>query len=361
MCGDPGIPPDGTKGASVHLRALAGALRRAGHDVVSFTAARARGSEPVAGDWRPLGSAEDLHEAARAGEPDLVLERYSLGWEDGLAAARDLGCPHVLEINAPLVLEADLHRPATVRPAHRAAERRLWTETDLAVAVSEPLRRHVAEVRGTDRGTAVVWNGCHTDLYPEPASLDGPPVVVFLGHPKPWHGADRLPALLAALRRRGHPARLLVVGGGPGADDLLAAAAALGLADAVEVTGPLPGEAVAHRLAEATVALAPYPRDPFFYFCPLKVIECMAAGLPVVSVAQGDLPAIVGPGGILVAPGDDDALADAAAALLADAGARHRLAAAGRQRALRRFGWESVAESLLELIGVGVDAGSVAR
>nr|MBA3728785.1 glycosyltransferase family 1 protein [Actinomycetota bacterium] len=36
VCADAGIPPDGTKGASVHLRSIAAGLRRLGHDVTMF-------------------------------------------------------------------------------------------------------------------------------------------------------------------------------------------------------------------------------------------------------------------------------------------------------------------------------------
>ncbi len=347
VSGDRGIPPDGTKGASVHLRALAGAMGRAGQELVTFS--------PRSGDFPtpllPLGGPSALlEEADRGGAPDVVYERYSLGHLGGLEAARALACPLLLEVNAPLVMEASRHRPGSVAPTDEGAERRLFGEADLVLAVSEPLRRHVAGVRGTDNGTVVVANGCDPALFPRPAPLDdGRSTVAFLGHPRPWHGAERLPVLLAALADAGCPARLLIVGGGPGAEAVVEAARARGLGHAVEVTGPLPQDEAARRLLAATVAVAPYPADPFFYFSPLKVVECMAAGLPVVTSDQGDLRRTLDGTGLVVSPDDDRALCDAVLRLLRDAALRKRLGAAARDRALRLFTWDGVAERVTAL------------
>lgn len=346
VCADAGIPLAGTKGASVHLRAVTAALARRGVDVVAFAAAGANATSfpaPVL----PLAALAGTGEH----DPDVVYERYSLGHTEGLSVARTLGRPFVLEVNSPLVLEAERHRPRTLLSTHAAAEARLFREADRAVAVSEPLRAFVAQVRGTDAGTCVVRNGCHPELYPHPAPVGTRPgsTVAFLGHPKPWHGAELLVPLLARLAAKGQDARLLLIGGGPGARAVAAAAEEYGAADAVQVTGALPPESAAARLADADVAVAPYPPTPFFYFCPLKVIECMAAGLPVVTTAQGDLPALVGDAGVLVPPGDGRALAEAVGELLADQELRAELGGRARARALASFTWDFTAGALVDL------------
>ena len=66
---------------------------------------------------------------------------------------------------------------------------------------------------------------------------------------------------------------------------------------------------------------------------PMAVMEAMAAGLPVVATRAGGVPEIVGDAGILVAPGDMAALADALAALARDARRRAAMGAAARARA----------------------------
>jgi glycosyltransferase involved in cell wall biosynthesis len=72
---------------------------------------------------------------------------------------------------------------------------------------------------------------------------------------------------------------------------------------------------------------------------PLSILEAMAAGLPVVSSRVGGVPELVvdGETGLLVPPGDPEALAVALGRLVADPGLRRRLGAAGRERTQRCF------------------------
>jgi len=351
VCADPGIAPDGTKGGSIHLRSIGTALTRAGHEVTLFTARPPRSAEGFPFAVRPVESLLD------SGGADVVYERYALGRAEGLHAARALGCPFALEVNAPLVREAIQHRPETVTPGDDRVERELFTAADLVVAVSGPLRRYAARMRGTLQGTAVVPNGCDAERYPVAAAVDGgePNTVVFLGHPKPWHGAGSLPELIGSLRRRGRDVRLLVVGGGPGGEAIAERARELGVGDLVTVTGAVSPEEAARRVLEGTVAVAPYPRIPLFYFCPLKVVECMAAGLPVVATRQGDIPRILGDAGVLVPPGDPAALADAVDGLLGDDAARSAMGARGRARALGEYTWDAAARRLTSLLEATVE------
>jgi glycosyltransferase involved in cell wall biosynthesis len=57
-------------------------------------------------------------------------------------------------------------------------------------------------------------------------------------------------------------------------------------------------------------------------------------------VGAAGYPGVIGP------PGDERAIVDAIAALLADPEARSRMGAAGRKRVLERFTWEHNARSL---------------
>ena len=73
----------------------------------------------------------------------------------------------------------------------------------------------------------------------------------------------------------------------------------------------------------------------------MTLVEAMASGCPVVGSDVGGIPFVVRDGvdGLLVRPGDADALADALAAVLTDPARAAALGAAGREAAVERWDW----------------------
>jgi glycogen synthase len=79
------------------------------------------------------------------------------------------------------------------------------------------------------------------------------------------------------------------------------------------------------------------------------VLEAMAHGRPVVATRVGGIPDLVEDGvtGLLVEPGDRDALRAALERLLADPELRRRMGREARRR-VRRCSWDAVAARTLE-------------
>jgi glycosyltransferase involved in cell wall biosynthesis len=160
---------------------------------------------------------------------------------------------------------------------------------------------------------------------------------------------ERAVALLAAVRARCPAARLLVVGRGLAGEDarLLAAARAAGLAEAIVPTGFVPFERLPATLLCADVALYPIADDLINRAkAPMKLLEMMALGLPVVAEAVGETPAYIEHtvSGLLTPAGDDQRLAATAARLLDSPEERSRLGLAARERVWRCFAWERLAD-----------------
>jgi glycosyltransferase involved in cell wall biosynthesis len=353
LCADSGVPPDSAKGAAAHLRSIHKALLRAGHDVLLFCAREPSNKDAFPG--RVLSLDRLGAEARSGGPPDVVYERYALASTEGLLFAGAVGALHVLEINAPLALEAARHRPETASASDAEAERRLFARTDLPCVVSRPLLRRVAAVRsGGEADVLLLRNGFEPEFFDalpkRPPPVAGRAEFAFLGRPKPWHGAETLPAILARLVRSGVDARLVIVGGGDGAERVATAARDCGVADRVRLEGDLPQREAVARYAAADVAVAPYPPTDDFYFCPLKIVEAAAAGLPVVATDQGDVAEMVGDGGLVAPPGDPDAFAAACARFANDVPARLRAGERARVRAFAEATWDAVAARLLASI-----------
>ena len=81
---------------------------------------------------------------------------------------------------------------------------------------------------------------------------------------------------------------------------------------------------------------------------PMSMLEAMAAGVAVVVTSVGAIPEALNTDedGVIVPPGDVDALADALDALLADSERRGRIAATGRARVIRDYSVARVARDL---------------
>ena len=144
------------------------------------------------------------------------------------------------------------------------------------------------------------------------------------------------------VQQRVPSASLIVAGYGTQSELLQDLAKKLELRN-VRFTGRVsPGE-MGRLLNEADILL----NSPDIDNMPLSLIEAQAAGLPVVSTWTGGIPYIVTDGetGLLVPPGDDEAMARAALRLLDEPGLALRLSRAARATCLERFTWPAVQEA----------------
>jgi glycosyltransferase involved in cell wall biosynthesis len=276
--------------------------------------------------------------------------------------ARECGVPGLLEVNAPLVEEQAAYRGLIDRAGAERVAARAFAAARAVVAVSREVAGYVEQF--TDARVHVVPNGVDPDRFPPdlPPSLPDPTAaftVGFVGTLKPWHG---LPVLVEAFDRlhHDHPhTRLLVVGDGPERPALEADLSARDLARSTVLTGAVDAAEVPGLLASVDAAVAPYPDRPDFYFSPLKLYEYLAAGRAVVASRIGQVTGVIedGANGLLVPPGDADALAAALARLRADAALQSRLGAAARETVRHRHTWDAVARRLLALAGWPAEVG----
>ncbi len=402
LCADLGVPVLGGKGAAVHVRSLAEALARAGHEVAVAAAALARapwerpapfelpvlhlppaesveaasrgiktfretiGSDTaIGGELRRILYNEqlrvDLKRALERTPPDVVLERASLFGTAGSLVAAELGVPHLLELNAPLAAEQGAYRRGTLAELAAGAERWALARADAVLTVSAPLAEHAVRTGAMPERVHVLPNGVDPAVFRPDArnamlrrrlGLGQGPLIGFVGGLRPWHGIEALPNLLATLAARRPSLQLVVAGDGPLSAWLRRELAARGLAGHAALLGPLPHADVAAVIRELDVALAPYPLPEHdFYFSPLKLFEYMGCGAPVVASSVGQIADVVrdGENGLLVAPGDTAALARACERLLAEPQLRRQLGTAAAEDVRRLYTWDANATRVGEL------------
>lgn len=413
ICADQGVPVLGHKGASVHVREFTDALVELGHEVRIYGAAgaakdgqcanqnRARATLTIlapskltndaaklfATSLSRLGWKHDtaylfsevqhlladpafvtaalplLHDFA----PELLIARHALFSLAGLEMARTLGCPCVLEVNAPLVEERRRYWGLTLQQEAEQAERTAFAGADLLVAVSEELSTYLLHYGASRDRIVVLPNGVNLARF-HPAvdgagmrrhyGLEGQVVLGFTGSLKPWHGVDMLLRAFAdvqtALRQRTPSCEqketalhLLIIGDGPQREVLMRLSHELGVSKQVTFTGALPHAELPAHLAVFDIAVAPYLFSDEFYFSPLKVMEYLAMGRAIVAPRLGQLPALLqgvdGPCGLLYRADDHQDLARALLQLISDEELRRVLGIRAAEQAQQHYSWQRVA------------------
>lgn len=351
-------PPD-AGGLAISTRRLAHGLARAGHIVRVSAPSEAVAPGAVASaddDGVPvdrtgvhrraddtLAAWFDHVVALHAAQPFDLIHALYLTYPAFVAvsAARYLGIPSVVSARGN-----DLDRTA-FEPGRFAQV--VWSlqNASAATAVTQDLAR---KARAFAPGCAVqvVPNGVDAARFTpgprdaalaEALGLGDAPVIAFIGEARQKKGITiLLPAFAAVYARSPRPPALLLVGDvrkddAPVIDVFRRQNPALAVRLVPQVAhAELPAY---YRLAD--VLAIPSLRDGM----PNTLLEGMACGCAVVASATGGIPDVLGRGaaedGVLVQPGDADALADALGALLADPARRARLGAAARATVEREF------------------------
>ena len=153
--------------------------------------------------------------------------------------------------------------------------------------------------------------------------------------------------LVRALAALPHAAglRLRLVGEDWGASEaLLRLASRHGVRDRLALVGPVPRAHLLREYARADFLVLPSLFEPFG----IVLLEAMAAGIPVVASRVGGIPEVVvdGDTGLLVEPGDAEALASAMLRLAESPALRARLGTRGRKRACS-YAWDHLVPRIL--------------
>jgi glycosyltransferase involved in cell wall biosynthesis len=265
----------------------------------------------------------------------------------GGLAARLAGVPMVYHVHSPMSRNTD--RPWLNR-INALVERFSLRRAIRLIAVSESLKQHMIR-QGFDASRInVVHNGVPA-LYEVP--LRGPPCGQWtLGTVSLFRerkGIEVLLRALALMRKRGLPVRLRAVGAFESAEyerEIHSLAAGLGLEDIIEWPG-FTGDVASALLAMDLFVLP----SLFGEGMPMVLLEAMAAGVPVVAAdVEGVCEAVRhGQDGVIVPAGDHQAIAQAAADVIAGRYDWSAMRQSAIERQARMFSDRRMAEGVAEV------------
>jgi len=222
------------------------------------------------------------------------------------------------------------------------------TETDYA-------REWVEKKYPVTRGKVFrVFNGIALAGFPSRALKPEAAKVVSVGRLVEKKGFDDLIEACRLLRARGVKVSCDIIGAGPLEQALRARIDRDQLGASVHLLGPKSQAEVRRHLAEAAVfVLACIPeKGGGSDNLPTVIMEAMACGAPVISTRLAGVPEMMRDGeeGLLVAPRDPAALAEAMEKLLRDEALAARMGVRGRASAEEKFSIEITTRSLKYLL-----------
>ena len=303
--------------------------------------------------WRPanlLGLAALQRLLARE-RFHVVHCHTSVGGFLGRVAARRAGVPVVVWT----VHGWAFHYPdggVLRRTLFKGIEAWLDRRTDHYIAVSRDMKEvGVSAGVATASKVRVIHHGLDPAPYAVPARAaaavrrrwgipDGAPVAGPAGRFEPPKGMEIWVRAAARILERVPEAWFLTVGDGPERRRLESLARELGLAGRMVFPG------WQEEIAPLLSAMDCFCMASRWEAFPFVLLEAMAAARPVVATAVGGVPEVLehGRGGTLVPPGDAAALAEAAAALLADGESRRAMGGRNLLRIREEFSLEGMIE-----------------
>lgn len=196
----------------------------------------------------------------------------------------------------------------------------------------------------------IIPNGIDCDLFrpleDNEGRPPGPPRILFVGRFDPRNALDVLLDAAAILRDRGHDFVIDVVGDGPTRSGYERQARRLDLWDRIKWHGlMIDGRDRLYR--EATLFACPCTLASFG----VVLLEAMASGTPIVACDNIGFRQVIRDGapGRFVPPRDATALAEGIEELLTDPARRAEWSVRGREVAVERYSWASVARQVERL------------
>lgn len=366
------------KGASTHITYFVRGLVEAGCQVTMITAGESGLPErdsyfgatllraPLGDDPNFLKRALDFGQYVLAhvaeAQPYALVHFRSVWSGFQLAEARPrFGYKLLYEVNGLPSIEMKYHYPALagspVLTKIKEQELAALHLADAVICPSRVTRDYLASLSVPRSKITVIPNGIDPNLFqPQPrSSADpaAPATLLYIGTLADWQGLETLIAALPHVLAE-RPVRLRIVGRGRGRHrkTLAKYIRKAGLEEQVSLETAVPHHEVPTLIAQADVCIAPLAyndRNVTQGCCPLKLLEYMAGGAPIVAANLPVVRELVRPDSeaLLFTPGDSADLARSVLALLADPALAARLGDNAAARAHQKFTWKAAQKRLL--------------
>ena len=231
-------------------------------------------------------------------------------------------------------------------PVFKFLMHQVAAKADRIIAVSDYTRRDIARHLLRDRDVekiTVVHEAARALYVPSTRPPREDVEFLFVGRRDPYKNLSLLIRAYAAIKARGLPARLRVIGADdPRYPEANRLARELGVHDAITWSGYISDDGLLRAYQQADVFVFPSNYEGFG----LPVLEAMACGTPVICSNRSSLPEVAGDAALMIDPDQPESLTGAMARVISDPVLRADLAQRGLARAAQ-FSWEATARQTI--------------
>lgn len=295
--------------------------------------------------------------------PDYEVVHFRNVW-DGFHIAHNkkkLGYKTLFEVNGLPSIELKYHYPgmdSTLLAKIKEQEIATLHLSDAIICPSNVTRDYIASLGLSRKLVTVIPNGVSPSDFsatPLPTRDGRVPVLLYIGTLADWQGLDivikSLPKIL-----EGQAVKLHIVGRGRSRQRKMLAKQIrkLGLDEHVIVQPAVPHHEIPALVAQADICVAPLglnDRNVTQGACPIKVLEYMAAGRPLLASNMPIVRELVREDvdGLLFSPNDPNDLARQAGVLLRDIELSKRLAESAAAHVREKFTWHESQKKLVKV------------
>lgn len=236
-------------------------------------------------------------------------------------------------------------------PPYRQMESYVLRHADYALVGNQEAEL-VLQSKGYRGRTALIPQfGVDPEIYRPltPRAVPGAEPFV-IGYAGRFVASKGLPLLIEAVAGLPGDWRLRLAGSGPLREALLEQAQALAVAERISFEAHIPSLEMPRFYNQLDALVLPsLTMNNWKEQFGRVLIEAMACGVPVVGSSSGEIPNVIGEGGLVFREGDAAALREALQRLQANPGMRRELAERGRQRVERCYTQARIAAATVDV------------
>jgi len=238
---------------------------------------------------------------------------------------------------------------------NRSIERYCIRKATHVISVGYSLAENAKEIQGDNR-ISCIPNGVDYKLFSEIDSNTAKNVMVYVGTISDWSGLDLVIKSMPAIKKEVPDIKLVIIGEGEYLNNLKERSKEIGGNKYIEFLGKKEYTTIPKILSECKIGLAVYPKNNLMkYAFTLKLIEYMAAGLPVITTDIGDGAQIIkeSNSGFIV-DYTIESFSNAVIRLVKDDKIRNSMSKNGTRYA-KKFDWSNLASLEIAVLNNNID------